>query len=43
MFNNLDLLKWRRDALQGAALGGLVFLGLMVLFVAGSLVLVRWL
>jgi len=42
MLTKLDLPTWVHDALQGAALGGLIFLGLALL-AGGSFVLAEWL
>jgi hypothetical protein len=42
MLNKRDLPTWVHDALEGVALGGLIFVGLALL-AGGSLVLVQWL
>ena len=43
MCNSPNMPTWLGEALTGAALGALVFLGLTLLLVGGSAVLVHWL
>jgi hypothetical protein len=43
MLKRFDMPTWLDDALKGVLVGVLIFMGLTVFLVAGSLVLLSWL
>jgi hypothetical protein len=43
VLKKFNMPMWLDDALRGILAGGLIFVGLTVLLVAGSLVLLSWL